>query len=157
MPTSRETTGPGYFRWNPGGWFGSQVGCTAWLVVGAAVLAPRTQAVAGVWVGCRALANAAGVWLWRRRDSIRPYAVLQWLILTCGVSGLVAFLSLDTLRPDVAAALDWPRYGYRVLLIFPAIMGRFAFLEYSSRRRARSPELAAPAAETDRLLSVDGE
>ena len=37
MSEKRPMPGPGQFQWNTGGWFGSQLGCTARLVVGAVV------------------------------------------------------------------------------------------------------------------------
>src|SRR5215470_9138380 len=122
MPADSPMTSPGYFRWTAGGWFGSQIGGTSWLLVGAAVLAPRAPVVAVIWLACYAAANAVGLGLWRRRTRVRPHTTFQVLLLACGISGLLAWLTLDVLRPKIVVLVGWPRHGYRWLLIIPALM-----------------------------------
>jgi hypothetical protein len=146
--------GPGCFQWNTGAWFGSQLGGTAWMLVGAAVLALQAPAVAAVWLACFALANALATWLWRQRDRLRPYAALQLLVLMVGGGGLLALVALDALRPaDAPLNLLWEdnqlravnmppseyRKGYLLLLVMmPLGMAFFALQEWSGRRqRAR--------------------
>jgi hypothetical protein len=140
MPADHGTARPGYFHWNAGGWFGSQLGGTAWLLVAAAVLAPHAPAMAVVWLACFAVANAVGLGLWLRRAWVRPHTGIQLLLLTCGVAGFLAWWVLDTLRPEVVRELNWPRQGYWMLLIVPALMAWFAVLQYLARGRPRSPE-----------------
>jgi hypothetical protein len=143
MP-DREMIRPGYFHWSAGGWFGSQLGGTAWLLVGAAVLAPHAPAAAVAWLACFAVANAVGLGLWRWRARLQPHTGIQLLLLTCGITGFLACLAVDTLWPDDVRQLVWPRQGYRVLLIVPALMAWFAATEYFSHGRPRSPENAEP-------------
>ncbi|MFO0810484.1 MAG: hypothetical protein U0746_17805 [Gemmataceae bacterium] len=131
-----DTTTPGYFRWNAGGWFGGQLGGTAWLFVGAVVLVPSAIGVAVVWLACFTVANVVGAWLWFRRDRIRAYPAIQLLLVTCGVSGLVAWLALDALGSDAARVLASPRQGYLAMLIVPAMMAWFAVMEHAARSRA---------------------
>jgi hypothetical protein len=139
IDTSQDfANGDAHFRWNAWGWFGGQIGATAWLLVGAAAIAPRSIAMALVWAGCFAVGNAIGILLWRQRRRLRPYTAIQLLVVACGVSGLVAWSALVGLRPDVLAALGWPQ-SYAPFLIVPATMGWFAFLE----RRARSQSSTA--------------
>jgi hypothetical protein len=145
-PANHEMIGPGYFHWNAGGWFGSQAGGTAWLLAGAVVLTPRSPAVAVIWLACFALANVVGIWLWHCRTRVRPHTAIQLLLFMCGISGLLAWLTRDILRPEVVRLLDWPRHGYRMLLIVPALMAWSAIMEYASRGRSRSPENAEPGA-----------
>jgi hypothetical protein len=140
MQANSPVSGPGYLRWNAGGWFGSQLGGTCWLLVGAVVLAPRAPGVAAVWLAGFVVANAIGSWLWRRRDRLRPYPALQLLLLACGLSGLPAWLAVNALRPDLAGLMGWPRRGYLVLLIVPALMAWPAVLEHAGRRRSESPD-----------------
>src|SRR4051794_27734348 len=101
METKAALPGPGRFQWNMGGWFGPQLGGTAWMLVGAVVLVPHTPEVAGVWLACFAVANAIGSWLWWRRDRLRPYPALQVLLLACGINGLLALVALHLLRPGL--------------------------------------------------------
>jgi hypothetical protein len=67
---------------------------------------------------------------------------IQLLLLACGISGLPAWLALDLLRPEVVGPMGWPRHGYRVLLIIPAVMAWFAVMEYTARVRSGSPDRA---------------
>jgi hypothetical protein len=124
--------GPGYFQWNAGGWLGSQLGGTLWLLAGAAVFAAPAPPVALAWLGCFAAANAAGWWLWRRRDRVRPYPALQGLLLACGACGLAAVAALHLAGPAGAPLAGDPR-GYLALLAFPALMARFSRLEHAAR------------------------
>jgi hypothetical protein len=142
MPASSQITSPGYFHWNAGGWFGSQIGGTSWLLAGAAMLALRAPAVAVVWLVCYALANIVGIWLWRRRTRFRPHTAIQLLLLACGISGLLAWLALDSHRPEVVRLMGWPRHGFRILLIIPALMTWFAVMEHATRVRSGSPDHA---------------
>ena len=101
MATKLPMPGPGCFQWNTGGWFGSQLGGTAWMLVGAVVIVPHAPEVAGVWLVCFAVANAVGSWLWCRRDRLRPYPALQVLLLACGANSLMALVALHVLRPGL--------------------------------------------------------
>jgi hypothetical protein len=134
--------GPGYFRWSTGAWFGGQLGGTSWLLVGAAVLAPRAPLVAVVWFLGFAIANALGVWLWWRRDRIRAHPALQLLLLVCGITGVIAWAVLEVSRPDVVRSLGWPSQGHRMLLIVPGLMAWFTILEYGTRIRSRTSHRA---------------
>jgi hypothetical protein len=150
MPADYPSPGSGSLHWNAGGWFGSQLGGTAWLLVGAAVLAWQAPAVAVVWLAAFVVTNALGVWLWRRRARFRPYSALQLLLLTCGGSGLLACFLLDRLRPDVAERMGWTPSGYRMFVIVPALMAWFAIREYGPRWRVRSLGHAGPGAADER-------
>jgi hypothetical protein len=137
--------GPGYFQWNTGVWFGGQLGGTAWMLVGAAVLTPRAPEVAAVWLFCFAVANAIGSWLWWRRDRLRPYPAMQLLLLACGASGLLALISLHVLRPGLRIdrpkrfqLKDEPRYiVYLTILIIIMIVWLY-FLDRAAREGRRS-------------------
>ena len=146
MPADHPSQGSGSLPWNAGGWFGSQLGGTAWLLVGAAVLAWQAPAVAVVWLAAFVVTNAFGVWLWRCRGRFRPYVAMQLLLLACAGSGLLACFLLDRLRRDVAERAGWTQSGYWGFLIFPAVMAWLAIQEYSLRGRARSLGPTEPSA-----------
>lgn len=142
MSTKRPMAGPGAFQWNRGGWFGGLMGSTAWLVVGAAVMASRSPIVASIWVACFAASNAFGFRLWACRDRIRPYPAIQALLVAIGAAGLLAFAALDVLGPREAPELvGAPREGYLAMLIVPGLMAQFALMERSSRK-AKPTDLA---------------
>src|SRR5437867_3891353 len=126
--TRQCVRGPGHFQWNAGGWFGSQFGGTMWLVVGAAVLAASAPLAALTWAACFVVANAAGWWLWQRRDRLRPYPAMQALVLVCGVVALVAMAALDLIGTD-DGMLGKPVRRYLALLVFPGLLVLFGWLE----------------------------
>ena len=143
-------SGRGRFQWNIGGWFGSQLGGTVWMLVGAAVLASQAPWIAAWWVACFLAASAVGIGLWLRRDRIRPYPALQALLATCGLAGLLAIVGLHLFGPDDLQLLvrwhqgrvmmenppgDTLPYIYAILLLgIPALMGYFALIEWSGTR-----------------------
>ena len=141
METKGALPGPGRFQWNRGGWFGSQLGCTAWMLVGAVVLVPHAPVVASVWLVCIAVANAIGSWFWWRRDRLRPYPALQALMLACGANGLLALVALHLLRPGLRISrpmgislADEPRVILWLLVLFIALMTWFHLLEWGAKK-----------------------
>lgn len=150
MSTKDPRPGPGQFQWNAGGWFGGQLGCTLWILVGAATLVLESPGVAAWWALCFAAANAVGLAMWRRRDRLRPFPAIQGLIAACGLAGLLAVAALHAFGPDSAKlGVSW-RDGrlvreavpggsllsiYAILLLgVPAMMAWFAVMERAGRR-----------------------
>jgi hypothetical protein len=112
--------GPGCFQWNTGGWFGSQLGSTCWMLVGAAQFALHAPLIGITWLLCFTVANAIGTSLWLRRDRLGPYPAIHILLLVIAISGLMALVSFGVLRPaDVR--LDLTSENGRSLL---GVMGR---------------------------------
>ncbi len=143
MERKEPLSGPGYFQWNKGGWFGSQLGGTAWMLVGAAVLLPRAPEVAAVWLAAFAVATAIGSWMWWRRDRLRPYPALQALLLVCGLSGHTALIALHVLRPGLRISqplgihlADEPQLILWLLVLIAGLMTWFHVLERGARSRA---------------------
>jgi len=73
------------FTWNAGGWFGSQLGCTLWLLILGLVLLSKDSLAAWLCVAGCALLNAWGWYLWRRREQLSAYAGLQRFLLAASV------------------------------------------------------------------------
>ena len=65
------------FSWNAGGWFGSQLGCTMWLLILGFLLLSKDFLSAGVCVGGFVILNAWGLYLWRCREQLKAYAGFQ--------------------------------------------------------------------------------
>lgn len=151
METGGSLPGPGRFQWNKGGWFGGQIGCTAWMLVGAVVLAPQAPEVAGIWLVCFAIANAIGSWLWSRRGRLRPYPALQALLLICGTGGLLALVALHLFRPGLhiirpsgISLADEPRSILWLLVLVVGLMTWLHLMEWGAKReksRAEGPTL----------------
>jgi hypothetical protein len=94
------------------------------------VLAPRAPALAAAWLLCSAAPNALGVWLWRRRDRVRPHPALQALVLAINLGGLAAAVAaLDVAGPPgVRLELDREGGGPRLTELPPgATRGAYLF------------------------------
>jgi heme A synthase len=130
----------GYFRWNKAGWFGGQFGFSAWLAAGGVMLIPKAPGIAALWLAGFVVLNTVGIMLWRRRDRLRAYTATQLLVLMFGIVGIVATLTLDTLRPDVELVSAPHAFHWGGILYLTAvIMTVFALRERASRRRTESP------------------
>ena len=125
--------GAGAFQWNRGGWFGSQVGATLWLVLLGGVLLVQWQPVGGLLVLCGVVPNLIGFALWRRRQSISPYPAIQILITVCGCGALIAMLGLRVLSLSQSAS-EMPSVWF--LLMYPGLMLAFHLQEKAARRAA---------------------
>lgn len=123
--------GAGRFQWNLGGWFGSQVGGTLWLVLLGGVLWAKGQGAGAALLGLGLAANALGCFLWTRRQILDPYLALQLLLGACGIA---AALSMWLLAGAGVTAADAGLPSLWAVLIYPALMAWFAFLEHQTRR-----------------------
>jgi hypothetical protein len=136
--------GPSSFQWNRGGWFGSQLGGTAWMIVGAVMFARRAPWIAAVWLVCFVLANAIGTGLWRRRGCLRPYPAIQLLLLVGGVIGLLALASFGVLRPagvrleDAGWNGDVRKSCFCLVTAVSALMAWFALMEGGATKAKES-------------------
>jgi hypothetical protein len=125
------------FVWNPGAWFGCQVGCTLWLAILGVVLFPKDRLAAwGCLAGFLAL-NAWGVHLWRRRDRSSAYAAIQRFLL--GASAVIAaVVILVNLRgvslPPGPGAFVSTYVPYWAIAVAPALM-----LVFRLRHHAEGP------------------
>jgi hypothetical protein len=99
MTANEPVKGAGCFQWSAGGWFGSQLGSTCWMLVGGVWLAVLAPLIGVTWLVCFAVANAVGTSLWWRRDRLRPYPAIQILFLVIAICGLVAVGTFDVRRP----------------------------------------------------------
>jgi hypothetical protein len=144
MPADHQMAQPGFLHWNRGGWFGGLAGGTAWLLIGAIMLAPQAPALAAIWLAGFILINVVGILLWRQRALVRPHTAIQVLLFLCGVTGVLGWLTLNTLRPELVNTFGGPVRGYWAFLIFPALMAWFAIMEYASRNGSRPPGSVEP-------------
>jgi hypothetical protein len=130
---------------DPGGagaWFGSQVGCTLWMVPAAAVGFAKSPAAGAIILALLAAANGAGALLWRRVTSGRLglAAGMQRLVFVAGVAAGGTLIAADTFGCldalwSVGSPLRSPPprwVSYALLLLFPALM---VLLHVAARRR----------------------
>lgn len=82
-------------NWNVGGWFGGQIGSTAWILV-AAILSLFRDAGSGlVLLAVFAVPNIVGLALWRHRHKLSCYAATQLFLAAAGVCGLLTIYVLE--------------------------------------------------------------
>lgn len=82
-------------QWNAGGWFGTQLGASAWMFVAGALALRQDVAAALIVLVLFLITNTIGTGLWLRRDRISPYAGIQTLLAVLGATGLAAVYVLD--------------------------------------------------------------
>lgn len=125
-------------KWDAGAWFGSQLGGSCWMAVGASVLLARDAGRAAVVLALFVAANAVGLGLWRARAKVRALVGYQVLILTLGLASLLATMTIH-----FAGLWDAVQVGGRVppvamycLLgaLIPGLLIRMSFVE----RRAQA-------------------
>ena len=137
----KQMAGRSQFSWNYGGWLGSQLGGTVWLLLGAVSLMPHSRPMGLTWLGCFMFANLIGVVLWRRRHSLKAFSGLICLCLTICLFAVVAWATLCVCRPDVLNVLGWSaKDGYLGMLVFPSVIALLCFQEYCSRRYSQQAD-----------------
>jgi len=82
-------------HWNNGGWFGSQIGGTAWILIAGILSAFKDIDTGLIVLAVFAVPNIIGLFLWRNRNSISCYQATQLLIPLMGGFGILAVYMLD--------------------------------------------------------------
>lgn len=132
MPGKRPRPGSGRFQWNTAGWVGGQLGGTLWLLLLGAIILPLDPLAGALVLLCFAVPNGLGLWIWRNRERFRPYPALQSLVAVMGLCALAALLVLNhRLGPGVRLPYGsgYTGVSYWFLLVFPALMAQFHFME----------------------------
>jgi len=124
----------GAFRWNAGGWFGAQIGATAWIAL-LGILLLFDAPLLGVLVLALATApNVIGIILWRTRERVGPYPATQILVAVSGAFALLTFVSLDVAGRIFILRAGAGRHVYWILLVYPALMLVFHLRDRAARR-----------------------
>ncbi len=111
-------------EWNAGGWFGGQLGGTAWILVAAALTTARDTSTGFILLVIFLVPNIIGYLLWRMQK-MSSYASLQILFTLIGVFGLLAIYVLERrhlwieiqMGSSVSAA-----YAYYMIIFITAIL-----------------------------------
>jgi hypothetical protein len=140
MAAKAQAPGALASHWQAGGWFGSQLGGTAWLLVAALVIAPQSPTSAAVLLGCGVAANLIGCLLWVRRARLDPYHALQVLVAATVLAGAAATRWLE-LRGEFAL-LD-PRVSPRAMYLLLAALWLTLTIVFAYKGRAARRATAA--------------
>ena len=135
-PSPRQ--GPGQFQWNAGGWFGSQLGSTVWMLIAAVLFLPKEPVAGIVALICFAVPNIFGLLLYRQRHRIAPYPALQGLLLLTGIftTLFIVYLNLSGLAPAFDLRLSRDQgVVYLLPLLFVGLMLWFHWQERAARRK----------------------
>jgi len=144
--SSRPLVGPGHFQWNAGGWFGSSLGSSAWMIVASCFLALHDQpTLAMVPAVGFAIVLLASLLLWARRNRIYPFPAMMGLLGLLAVAISLALIVVSSNgSPAALAAMNWPASIWPTVLvcaIAPALMIWFLVLE---RLATTKPDTTKP-------------
>ena len=144
MTSKVPIQGPGHFQWNKGGWFGSQLGGTAWSLTAALMCVAAGSYLGGIgFLVAFLVPNALGTWLWRQRDRIMPYPAIMALLAVCLLCVLLGFGSLDLYARVQGGHGSAGGSFYRSLLVLSTgLIGGFSLMEWAGRRARSKPTVS---------------
>jgi len=111
-------------EWNAGGWFGGQLGGTAWILVAAAITTGRDITTGFILLVIFLVPNIIGYSLWRMQK-MSCYASLQILLILIGVFGLLAIYVLERRHLWIEIQMSSPvsaAYAYYMIIFITAIL-----------------------------------
>ncbi|WP_197167752.1 RNA polymerase sigma factor [Neorhodopirellula pilleata] len=132
------------FRWNAGGWFGSGLGASVWMLplAFAAVWFGSTM-FASLMVACYLAVVVLVVALWRRRQVVHAYTALQTLIAWIGFQTILVLGGIQFLaNPRTREFAQWTPWSWLVLLMFPVIALQLWWTRKSFQRHMQGSERA---------------
>lgn len=91
------TAHPTRFSWNAGAWFGTQLGCTLWILLLGIAVIPRDLATGLACIATFIALTAVGIVLYRRRERSSPLAAIQ-AFLACVTVGTALVVVLANAR-----------------------------------------------------------
>ena len=136
--------GPGKFQWNAGGWFGSTLGSSAWMLVTSSVLIAHNQPLLATIAASGFFAIlGASLMLWIHRDRVLPFPALMAILGFMAFTIPLVWLFVQTYASaESKNAMNWPVSQWSTVFVFipvPAIMIWFAYLERSAKLHNQSP------------------
>lgn len=135
--TAEHNVSRSSFAWNGAAWFGSQFGCTLWLLILGLFLFWKDVLSASVCVAGFAVLNAWGVYLWRVRQRLSAFAGLRRFLLAASVTFAVVVLIVnarEVSEPPVPGALVSTYLPYWLIGVAPALLLLFFLHERKAKR-----------------------
>ncbi|MEZ6138167.1 MAG: sigma-70 family RNA polymerase sigma factor [Pirellulaceae bacterium] len=108
------------FRWNAGGWFGSGLGATAWMLpLAVAAFCFGSTSFAIVVTACYLLGIAMIFLLWQSRMSVAAYTALQMLIAWIGFLTSLVLVGMQFLaNAKVQEFVQWTPWAWQFCSYF---------------------------------------
>lgn len=138
--TKQSRLGPGRFQWNTGGWFGTQLGSTVWLILAAAIQLPGYPEARVVALSCFLVPNIFGLMLFLNRNRVAPYPAIQWLIGVIGVVsvGFLVYLNRSGLVQEIDSRLGYGQWGFYLMpVLFGGLMAIFHVVEQNAVKKRK--------------------
>ena len=152
MAVKQPRPGIGQYQWN-GGWFGGQIGGSAWLLPTGLILLFQFEILGIIWLSIFAAIQVIGFWMWNRRDRLDPFRSIQVLLIACGIGGLLAigafhfrvsgsdFALREVSSPQGGISFEvwdhkeslWKAYLF-FLLGVPFLIGMMTWQEHATRK-----------------------
>ena len=125
------------FSWNAGGWFGSCIGTTAWMLPLGISSFWFGSTVAGFAIStCFAVGISLAVMGWSLREGIPAYRALQSMIIVMGLLTTIVFAAMQLYANEKTCEYaQWTPWAWFLLLIFPLIVCQFWWTRRSFERR----------------------
>lgn len=125
------------FSWNPGGWWGSQIGSTLWMLLLGILLLRKDALAAGVCLAAFTATNLVGLALWLARRRVSAFAAIEGLLATLSVAIAVVVVvanqrGLSVSEPGALVSTSVP---YLLVFMGPGMMLLFYLKERAYRRR----------------------
>lgn len=128
------------FRWNAGGWFGTQLGGTSWILVATILVFPRDAGAALSTLAVFAAVNVIGTLMWAQRSRLRPFPAIQWLIVFEGIASMLATFILDSAGHFESLGrggqVSAPTMYLMLALMVPGLLVFFYLIERGNRARS---------------------
>ncbi len=142
-PKKTPINGPGRSQWNAGGWWGSSLGATAWMIPTTVILVANNQPLLALLpVTGFLLMNLLAAVLWVRRDRMLPFRALMVLLGSLAVAIPTVWAGVARIGTSESLAhMNWPESriaGLGALFLAPALMAFFVYLEYSHTGKLQS-------------------
>ena len=134
--------GNGQFQWNAG-WFGGQIGGTAYLVILGLFLAFKDPIPGMIIFACGIVPNIVGCFMWKRRDKLDPYHSVQMLMLVIFIFTAIAYFTAARFSRHSEWEFISGSGSAWILLLFPGLMLWFYYFEQAGKKRMKSPTCAS--------------
>jgi hypothetical protein len=122
-------------EWNTGGWFGSQLGGTVWILIAAAISFGHDISIGIILLSLFLVPNIGGLILWHQRK-LTCYQSLQIVFALSGFVGLLAIYVLDQnslwLEIQKGAAIS-KEMGYLLLTVIILVVMAWFHLKFGRK------------------------
>lgn len=124
-------------KWNAGGWFGSQIGCTCWMLVAAVLVSIKDLPAGAIVFVLFLVPNLLGTYLWSQRARTDIYPALQVLLLVSGGVSMAAVYVLERRAQWEAIQSGAVVSSSLMYLLIPCLIGGLMLMFYLQHGRAR--------------------